>query len=216
MTGGGAQARRGKCAGYVLAGGASSRFGSDKALAQIGGVPMLLRMTALLEEVTGGAEVIAPAGRYAELGVRVVPDRWPGEGPLGGIATALSHAGETLGRREWAIILGCDLPYVSREWLEFLAATASASSAQAVVPVTQNGAEPLCACYRVTAGCAIAEMMGRGVRKITTALAELRTETLDEGRWKRFDTAGRLFLNMNTAADYQEIRPTGTATPEER
>jgi hypothetical protein len=42
----------------------------------------------------------------------------------------------------------------------------------------------------------------RGVRKVTQALQQLRTEVLDESVWKRFDSAGRLFWNMNTPADF--------------
>ncbi len=43
-----------------------------------------------------------------------------------------------------------------------------------------------------------------GTRKVTEALKQLHVEVLDEKDWKRFDTNGRLFWNMNTAADYQE------------
>jgi GTP:adenosylcobinamide-phosphate guanylyltransferase len=45
-----------------------------------------------------------------------------------------------------------------------------------------------------------------GTRKITEALNVLHVEVLDEKDWKRFDTNGRLFWNMNTAADYEEAR----------
>ncbi|MBZ5528490.1 MAG: molybdenum cofactor guanylyltransferase [Acidobacteriia bacterium] len=110
----------GALAGYVQAGGASSRFGSDKALAELGGKPMLLRMTALVESVAGRASVVAPAGRYEGLGVDVVPDRWPGQGPLGGIVTALLHTAETAPDCPWNLIVGCDLPFLTVEWLAFL------------------------------------------------------------------------------------------------
>ena len=46
----------------------------------------------------------------------------------------------------------------------------------------------------------------RGVRKVAEGIALLRAEVLDEADWKRFDSAGRLFWNMNTAADYEEAR----------
>ena len=75
--------------GYVLAGGGSTRFGQDKALADIDGEPMLLRMRALLRRVATDVHVIAPLRKYASLGVTGVPDRWEGQGPLAGIITAL-------------------------------------------------------------------------------------------------------------------------------
>src|SRR2546423_1571312 len=75
--------------GYVLAGGESTRFGRDKALVEFDGQPMLLRMRELLGCVSGRVTVIASPERYAGLGVECIADRWPGEGPLGGILTAL-------------------------------------------------------------------------------------------------------------------------------
>ena len=193
-------------AGYVLAGGGSTRFGSDKALAELDGQPMLLRMTALAAKVAGAACVVAPAKRYAQLGVRIVADRWPGAGPLGGVATALLHTAETLPGCEWNLVLGCDLPFLTEEWLAYLADYARKSGAQAVVPVSDEGFEPLCACYRTDAGPALAALLESGVRRVTAALESLRTEALDGAHWKRFDSAGRLFLNMNTAAEYARAR----------
>jgi molybdopterin-guanine dinucleotide biosynthesis protein A len=199
----------GALAGYVQAGGASSRFGSDKALAELGGQPMLLRMTALVASVAGSTSVVAPAGRYEGLGVNVVPDRWPGAGPLGGIVTALLHTAETAPDCPWNLIVGCDLPFLTVEWLAFLADCARRSPAQVLLPLSPEGAEPLCACYRTSAAPALQAALATGERKIMKALATLRVETLDEARWKRFDSAGRLFLNMNTPADLQRIRAHG-------
>jgi hypothetical protein len=44
------------------------------------------------------------------------------------------------------------------------------------------------------------------VRKVTAAIGKLKSEVLDERDWKRFDSAGQLFWNMNTAADFEEAR----------
>lgn len=196
-------------AGYVQAGGASSRFGSDKALVELDGKPVLLRVTALVASITGSASVVAPAGRYEGLGVNVVPDRWPGAGPLGGIVTALLHTAETDPACPWNLIVGCDLPFLTVEWLAFLADCAQRSAAHVLLPLSSEGPEPLCACYRTSAAPALQAALAAGERKIQRAMATLAVETLDESRWKRFDSAGRLFLNMNTPADLQRIRTPG-------
>ena len=193
-------------AGYVLAGGGSTRFGRDKALVELGGKPMLLRMAELLRTVDPTGAIVGPPERYAEFGLPMVADRWPGAGPLGGIATALFQTAETMPVREWNLILGCDLPLLTREWLKYLTDRARASRAQAIVPRTRGGYEPLCACYRTTAAPALAAAIGRGQLKITDALSALEVEVLDEPHWKRFDSAGRLFWNMNTPAEYEAIR----------
>jgi molybdopterin-guanine dinucleotide biosynthesis protein A len=191
--------------GYVLAGGASSRFGQDKALAELGGKAVLERMLELLkgsgvrEEVVVGSEA-----KYGRFGARCLDDEWPGEGPLGGIITALHNAGVNKYGYRWCLILSCDMPFMTSDWLRFLAQRASASSAEAIVPRSTQGWEPLCACWRVSAAEIILPSFEAGTRKVTDALNALHVEVLDERDWKRFDTNERLFWNMNTQADYEE------------
>lgn len=187
--------------GFVLAGGASSRMGRDKALLELGGLPLIVRAAKLLERVAGPPTVIAPAGRYHELGLRVVPDDHAGFGPLGGIATALRLAASP-----WNLVVGCDLPYLTAEWLEFLIQRAKASAADAVLPENERGLEPLCAMYHRRGEAAIQAALQRGVRKVTDGLAGLTVLTLAPAEWKGFDSEGRLFKNINTLADYEESR----------
>jgi molybdenum cofactor guanylyltransferase len=193
-------------AAYVLAGGGSTRFGRDKALAEIGGKPMVVRMCELLRGVLNEVTVVAAAEKYSGLGLQIVADRWPGEGPLGGIITALRTAAVKDAVCEWNIILSCDMPFLTADWMKFLAARALKSEAQVVVPKSEFGLEPLCACWRTEATRVLQEAFEGGVRKVTEALKRVTTEVLDVRDWKRFDSAGRLFWNMNTAADYEEAR----------
>jgi len=190
--------------GYVLAGGGSTRFGQDKALVEFGGKPMLARMVELLQGVTKEVRIIAARGKYEMFGVKIVEDRWPGEGPLGGIITALEDAAGSAARAEWNLIVSCDMPFLTREWLTFLCDRAAKSKAQVVLPHSGHGPEPLCACYRTAAAGALRAAFESGVRKVTQGLQHVTTEVLDEVEWKRFDSAGRLFWNMNTQADYEE------------
>jgi molybdopterin-guanine dinucleotide biosynthesis protein A len=190
-------------AGYVLAGGGSTRFGFDKARAEIGGQAMLTRMCTLIDDVTGSTSVVAAPGRYREFGVWVVKDLWPGHGPLGGITTALMATAETDERRDWNLIVGCDMPFLTREWLSYLMDRALASDAEVVAPQSEHGLEPLCACWRTSATGKLQCAFEDGVRKVTDAMKRLRMEILDETHWKRFDSAGRLFWNMNTPQDYK-------------
>jgi molybdopterin-guanine dinucleotide biosynthesis protein A len=114
-------------AGFILAGGASTRMGQDKALLEVGGAPMLIRTARLLDPLVsrrGGVTVIADPKRYEKLGLRLELDDRPGQGPLGGIVTALR-----LSPCPWSLIVGCDLPYLTGEWLEYLIGRAVASAA---------------------------------------------------------------------------------------
>jgi len=198
--------RDAEAAGYILAGGGSRRFGRDKALVEVGGLPMLRRMIALLQSVAKNVKVVGAREKYAQFEKEIVSDGWPGEGPLGGIITALQDSALEAERSEWNLIVSCDMPFLTAEWLAFLCQRAAKSGAQVVVPHSMHGPEPLCACYRTDAAGALRAAFESGVRKVTQGLQHVTTEVLDEADWKRFDSAGRLFWNMNTAADYEEAR----------
>jgi molybdopterin-guanine dinucleotide biosynthesis protein A len=195
-----------KVGGYVLAGGGSTRFGRDKGLVELGGLPMLGRMIALLQSVANNVKVVGAPEKYAQFEREMVSDRWPGDGPLGGIITALDNSGKSAARTEWNVIVSCDMPFLTREWMEFLVGRAAKSDAQVVVPHSARGLEPLCACWRTDAAETVRGAFERGVRKVTEGIALLRSEVLDESAWKRFDSAGRLFWNVNTPADFEEAR----------
>jgi len=192
--------------GYVLVGGGSTRFGRDKALVEIAGKPMVSRMRELLASVTSGVTLVAAPGKHSNLGVSTLTDRWPGEGPLGGIVTALMNTAETREAAEWNLIVGCDMPFLTREWLNYLTERSLASRAEVVVPRSASGLEPLCACWRTSGAETLQRAFESGVRKVTEAMKQLKMEIVDESEWKRFDSAGRLFWNMNTAADYDEVK----------
>jgi len=195
---------------YVLAGGASSRFGRDKALVRFGTKPLLLEIVQLAHSCASGVAVVAADQKYTDLDgkLEIIEDQWPGEGPLGGIITALQHTAATAPECRWNLILSCDMPLLTTEWLQFLVAHAHESDKeiQVILPHSAHGPEPLCACYRASAGRPLKNDFDRGVRKVTQALKQVRTEVLDESVWKRFDSAGRLFWNMNTPADFEEAQ----------
>jgi molybdopterin-guanine dinucleotide biosynthesis protein A len=167
---------------------------------------MLGRMIALVQSVANNVKVVGSPQKYGQFEREMVSDQWPGEGPLGGIITALEDAAKNPTPRDWNLILSCDMPFLARDWLDFLVQRAARSKAQVVLPHSLQGPEPLCACYRTDAAGALHAAFERGVRKVTEGLQHVTTEVLDEPDWKRFDNAGRLFWNMNTVADYEEAR----------
>jgi molybdopterin-guanine dinucleotide biosynthesis protein A len=188
-------------AGFILAGGESSRMGTDKALLELGGLPMIVRAARLVESVVGSAVIIGSPETYQRLGLSALRDDWPGAGPLGGIATALR-----VSESPWTLIVACDLPYLTRDWLKHLLNRASNSARDAVLPLSSGGAEPLCAMYNKSCAAPIWLALDQGVRKVTSGLAHVRVEWIELREWKRFDSHGLLFKNMNTAADYEEAK----------
>jgi molybdenum cofactor guanylyltransferase len=188
-------------AAFVLAGGRSSRMGQSKALLPFAGKPLIVHMARLIESVSERPIIVGPPREYRRFGFRVVADDRRNLGPLGGICTALRVTS-----REWNLIVGCDLPFLTREWLEFLISRATSSPADVVIPMNERGYEPLCAMYRKRAHEAIAAALDRSVRKVTDGLAELTLAPIAPAEWKAFDRRGRLFKNINTPSDYEEAR----------
>ncbi len=197
---------------FILAGGASSRMGREKALLELGGAPMVLRLAALLTPLAGQITLIAAPERFVESPLRVIADDEPGLGPLGGIVTALR-----LSKAEWNLVTGCDLPFLTVDWLRFLIGWAHRSTADAVLAQSPQGhVEPMCAMYRSSARPAIAAALARGVRKVTDGLATLRMELIPVAEWKPFDSRGLLFKNMNSPEDYAEAQQAFAAAPEDK
>jgi molybdenum cofactor guanylyltransferase len=122
----------------MLAGGASSRMGTDKSLIDVDldGKPMAARII-VAAILAGAAEVLAVGGNRAELeaqGWRYVPDAWPGEGPLGGLITALDAASS-----DTVVVLACDHPDVDPdELLSMVDALHADDSVQAGIPVLEG------------------------------------------------------------------------------
>ncbi len=132
---------------YILAGGKSSRFGSDKARAEIQGFPLIQRIAQLLGDSAIDVTVVADGrDKYADLGLRTIADVNPGDGPLMGLMTALKDALER--GHEWVFLTSCDLLILRPAWLEDL--FAHANPPQSFVAFRGTFWEPLVACYHVS------------------------------------------------------------------
>ena len=168
--------------GVVLAGGASTRMGRDKALLEIEGETLVAGATRRLGEVCDEV-LIADAGRGLLPGS--VPDG-PGEGPAAGILGAARAR-----PRERLLVLAVDLPKVPVSLLGELAR----SEADLAIPRWEAGVEPLCALYGPAALAALEERVGRG---------QLDLRTLAETPGLRviyLEGPGEVFLNVNRPED---------------
>ena len=182
-------------------------MGKAKGLLEFGGEPLILRIARTIEPLVSSVTAVGPSKRYAALGLQVIDDqqfgiageRGKSPGPLTGIASALSAS-----RKDWNLILACDLPYLTREWLDWLLARTTGSNGQIVMPRTEGGSEPLAAVYRRECAEPIIAALHRGVRKVTDAMAQLRTEFVTELEWHHIDPDGCVLRNMNSPQDYEE------------
>lgn len=108
---------------FILAGGKSSRFGSDKALAKWHGQPLILHIRDALSSITRSLTVVADrADRYADLGLSGIADAEPHLGPLGGLAAALAAIDSAKRANEdgWFFLTACDWLGLRAEWVREL------------------------------------------------------------------------------------------------
>lgn len=179
----------------VLAGGQSRRMGRNKALLPLGGVPLIARVVAAVHGL--GRETVlvtnTPAA-YAELGLPLVGDVYPGCGALGGLHAAVYHS-----RWPHTLVVACDMPFLNRELLAWLLAQRHAG--EAVVPRRADGVEPLHAVYAKSCLAALERRVQARQLKVTDFLAEVAVCYVDEGAFGRIDPAGRSFTNLNTPDD---------------
>jgi molybdopterin-guanine dinucleotide biosynthesis protein A len=136
---------------YLLAGGASRRMGRDKAMLEIKGEKLLVLLAAAATRLCGRATVVAPAGRYESLGLRVIEDKREGAGPLAGIEAALLDSSA-----EWTIVWACDMPGVTESWLRRLAAKAEVVPPEVLCVASGESlaeANPLCAAWGASGEC---------------------------------------------------------------
>ena len=157
--------------GAVLAGGASSRMGSDKALLVVGRRPLVLSVTDTLAAALGVPPVVVGGDetRLGALGLEVLPDRTPGAGPLGGILTSLFHYRE---RFDQVVVLSCDLPDPSPESIRMVAEAASSKNAIAV-PVVNGRRQWMHAAWPVAVLPALEEIFQGGERAPHRAVVDL-------------------------------------------
>ena len=139
---------------YILAGGPSSRFGDegdDKARAEIGGVPLILRVAGQLGDTASSITVVADrAKKYDDLGLITIVDHHPGVGPIAGLERALVHysqsdASRVGGGKGYLLLVSCDLVEVKATWIRELSAQTEGaddvSSAKArVIAFVENDA----------------------------------------------------------------------------
>ena len=192
----------GICRGFVLAGGKSRRMGQDKALLLFEGRPLGLRAAELVQQVCGDVTIVGDPAQFATWDVPVIRDLYPERGPLGGIHAALYHSDAP-----FVLVVGCDMPYLSLEFLQFLVGLARESEADAVIPESEAfGYEALCAMYARSCLAPIEQALREDRRKISEVFRALRLRVIPPAEWKPYDPAGRLFRNLNTREEYEQAR----------
>src|SRR5262245_31632991 len=198
--------------GFIQAGGLSSRMGRDKAWMEIGGSPMIERVLTAMRPVIDKISIVVNSKnpnhkKYEELArkwdLAIIDDLHDHRGPLGGIDTAL---GSCL-KHESALILACDLPFITPVFLSFLCKKHLVDYRQEVtVPLDQEHRfQPLCAIYHRSCQRPIKQMLDDDNLKVDQLYSRVRVQPVNYAEFAHLPQADRFFINVNTREEYKRI-----------
>lgn len=185
--------------GIVLAGGKSSRMGSDKALLPIDGVPMLRLVCDRALTICDRVYVVTPwQERYQDLlpncqFIREVQPQGEDSAPILGFAQGLAQVDT-----DWVLLLACDLPCLQAQVLLEWAKQLNNSTAIALLPRYATLWQPLCGFYRRDCLSKLKEFIERGGRSFQHWLKQQPVQELTV-------TDDRILFNCNTPDDREVL-----------
>ncbi len=185
----------------ILAGGKSTRMGTDKALLRLEGKSLVVRQVELLHAAFDSVLVVtnSDATRQALAGVRTVSDLLADQGPIGGLHAALKAA-----TTEWTFVVGCDMPFVSLDLARHLYELREGYDL--VAPLSEELIETMHTLYSERCVEAIERQIARGQRKLIRFFDDLRVLRVPVGVSRRFDENLRMFMNVNTPDEYEALK----------
>jgi molybdopterin-guanine dinucleotide biosynthesis protein A len=179
--------------GVVLAGGQSRRFGQDKALARLGDRDLIGHVIA---QAQAQAAALAISGRDYGLGLPVIPDAVPSEGPLTGVLSALLWA-RAAGFRAVATF-SCDAPFFPPDLVMRLASGMPPESACGFAEAGGTR-HPVFALWKASSLGRLQEIYPRGIRALQTAQDEIGATAVVFSTGPGPD--GDMFFNINRKED---------------
>jgi molybdopterin-guanine dinucleotide biosynthesis protein A len=182
----------GEVSAFVLAGGQSTRMGTDKALIELEGRPLLVRALAAARTVTHDVRILGSRQKFANYG-QVVEDEFPNHGPLGGIHAALRASSADLN-----LIVAVDMPFVEERFLQFLIEESRRTSAVVTVPRAAGNWQPLCAVYRKRFADVAEQALRQGKNKIDPLFSLVELCIVNQAELEKQGFVPGMFRNLNT------------------
>ena len=186
--------------GVILAGGASSRMGSNKALLLHSSGRIIEGIYRTLAELFDEVIIVTNTPQlYEFLPCRKVPDIYPGKGVLAGIHSGLSHSSEGA-----IFVVACDMPQLQAELIRHLSSLAE--DVDVVLPRTDGGYEPLHALYGKGCLPALEQLLENDNKRVISLLPMVRVREVSAEEVAGFDRRFGSFVNINTPEDYYRLR----------
>ncbi len=188
---------------YILAGGKSSRMGSDKGLLPLGDKKIVQHVIQALIPLSENIFIVTSNKAYETFGLELVPDVFHNIGPAGGIHAALKHC-----KTQTLFICSCDTPFISAEAARFL--INESQEHQITVPVIETKLEPLFGVYNTNILNRWEEAIAGNTYKLQNLFTLFNTRELSVDKNPVFSK--HLFTNINTVADLDKALQNKKAT----
>jgi molybdopterin-guanine dinucleotide biosynthesis protein A len=186
--------------GVILAGGQSSRFGSNKALALLHGKPLIEHVVSTVTAVFDECLLVTNSPReYEFLNLPMTGDRYRDMGPMAGIHAALSFV-----TTPWIFVVGCDMPAITPGLVNFLCSYRD-ENFDAVIPWLETGVEPLCGLYNKTALSRMEHSLENNKPKLKELLDDLTVRRINEQELLRATDDLTVFFNVNRQDDLKRL-----------
>ncbi len=188
--------------GIILAGGKSTRFGSNKAFAELHGQSFIQNTIITLKQSFSDVNIIANNPHiYRKCGITVHQDLIPDAGPLGGIHTALTYSSS-----HWICVVPCDMPLLSPALIDIL--IKNTSSEDAVLFTDQKKRIPFPIIINKTVKSKLAEYLNSGGRTVQKFLDICKLKTILFEQYYGYANFDML-TNFNTLSEYNKVKNKG-------
>lgn len=210
-----------RVSGIILAGGLSSRMGTDKALLPLGEGNVIQVIASELSKAVDVVNIAVGKGyreEFAELGHVQAVDLYPECGPLAGLHAGLTanRGARPSGAGGWSLSVPCDTPLVRSELFKALIKYAEQqenSCCQAIVPVIEGQTHPLIAMYQDSVIPILEQQLEAGKRRVMDILSQISVRYITEHElsvnaglpWTA-PRVSEMFANMNQKEDYERIK----------
>jgi FdhD protein len=188
--------------GFILAGGASSRMGRNKALLEVDGSPIITRTYRTLASLFHEVIIVTNSPHdYDFLPCRKVPDIYPDCGSIAGLHSALAYS-----RTANSFVTACDMPFLDPAVIRYLCDIRT-EGYDAVIPFSEGGQEPLHAVYSSICKDIFERAIEHGERKILDILKRVNSRLVTYDELRNVGGQAASFLNVNTPEEFDGIRP---------
>jgi molybdopterin-guanine dinucleotide biosynthesis protein A len=181
--------------GAILAGGKSRRFGQNKALVELQGIPLIERVITVMGSLFEHLILITNTPQdYDHLGLPMYEDMIKGLGPVGGIYTALEHIPNDV-----CFVTACDMPWLNRGLIRYM--VKKKEGYDAVIPRISHMFEALHSLYGRECLPAIKALIASDQRQVQRLFPKIRARYVEEDEIRAFDPHLKSFFNVNIPGD---------------